>query len=116
MSDFTWSVRDYLRRFLDEGRLTTLIWFLLASFAIAGIEWALSPQIARLWFPPISFSDRAYFTVLSVFAFLWLAVAIAGLVKCGWAGLLILIPIKWGLLPVYMIVMLVWSCTHGNCI
>lgn len=117
MSDFPWRVRNYLRRFVDEGRVTTLIWFLLASYAIAGIEWTLSPANAHFFWLPNSLSFSAYLIVLSVFASAWLAVVIGGFIKCGWAGLLMLIPIKWGLFPVYLIFMIYWSCVvHGACI
>jgi hypothetical protein len=113
LSELAWRTRDYFRRYVEEGRIKTLIWFLLASFAIAGIQWALSPPIASSWFP-VHLTDKGYFILLFAFAFLWLAVITAGLIKCGWVGLLMLIPIKWGLFPVYLIVMFYWSCAAGH--
>jgi|tagenome__1003787_1003787.scaffolds.fasta_scaffold20970554_4 hypothetical protein len=115
MNEFNWRVRDYARRYVDEGRIKTLVWFLIASFAIAGIEWALSPFVIRSWLD-VSLSDRTYFVVLFIFASFWSAVVIAGFLKCGWAGLLMLIPIKWGLFPVYMIVILSLACASGDCL
>jgi len=106
--------RDYVRRFIEEGRVRILVWFLIASFVVAGIEWALSPPIYRLWLG-VNLPDREYFLVLIMLAATWSAVVIAGLTKCGWAGLLMLIPMKWGLLPVYMFFAIYWSCLHGNC-
>jgi hypothetical protein len=54
-----------------------------------------------LWFP-VHISDSAYLTMLFAASLLWLGVVIAGLFKCGWPGLLMFIPVKWGLLPLYM--------------
>jgi hypothetical protein len=39
-------------------------------------------------------SDGMYFAVSFALALLWLGVVIAGFIKCGWAGLLMLIPVK----------------------
>jgi hypothetical protein len=109
LSEFGWRTRDYLRRFVEDGRVATLIWFLFASFAIAGIEWALSPAIYGLWLD-IRMSDGSYFVLLLALASLWLVVVIAGFIKCGWPGLLMLTAIKWGLFPIYLFVLIYWSC------
>lgn len=109
MNDVIWRSRDYLRRFVDEGRVATLIWFLLSSFAVAGIEWALSPPIYGLWLD-VRLPDSSYFVLLFVLAAIWSVVVIAGLIRCGWPGLLMLIGIKWGLYPIYLIAALFWSC------
>jgi hypothetical protein len=109
LSELGWRTREYLRRFVEEGRVPTLIWFLLASFAIAGIEWALSPAFYRFWLD-IRISDNSYYVFLLALASLWLVLVIAGFIKCGWPGLLMLVPIKWGLLPINLVVTIYLSC------
>ena len=65
---------------------------------------------------PYRIPDGVYFFILVVIAIVWLGVAIAGLVKFGWAGCLLLIPAKWGLLPFYLAGAIYWSCAvHGAC-
>jgi hypothetical protein len=101
---------------VDEGRAGPLGLFLFASFAIAGAQWALSPQIAPFWFPVPDVSDSAYFTTLFALSFLWLGVAIVGLIKCGWPGLLMLIPVKYGSFAFYLIGGIHFLCAvYGEC-
>jgi hypothetical protein len=93
MNATMWRVKDYVRRFVEEGRVRELIWFLLASFGIASVQWSLTPQTVPLLFS-FRISDGMYFAVSFALALLWLGVVIAGFIKCGWAGLLMLIPVK----------------------
>jgi hypothetical protein len=109
LNDLSWRIKGYVRRYIEGGRVKTLVWFVIGSFAIAAIEWALAPGPSSFW-PTTSPSLETYLFVLSIFALAWTAVVIAGLIKCGWPGLLMLIAIKWGLFPLYLIVMIYWSC------
>jgi len=109
--------RAAIRRFIERRLLRPLVFFLLASFGIAFVQWSLSPEIAPHWLRPLRISDSAAFTILFALSFLWLGVVTAGLIKCGWPGLLMLIPAKYGLLPFYLIGSIYWACAvRGGCL
>jgi hypothetical protein len=109
-------VREYTRRYIDEGRWRHLIWFVLVSYGIGFSQWSLSPANAHLWFPGIRISDGQYFAILFGLAFAWICVIGFGLKKCGWPGLLMLAGAKWGLSPFYLIGSIYWACLHGECL
>ena len=98
----------WLRRYADEGRLRKLVWFFLASGAIALTEWGLSP------FPHNPVSDGPYFGLLLPLAAAWAVVVAVGVFNCGWPALVMLTFIKWGLLPVYRLGLLYWACAVNN--
>ena len=108
---------EYIRSYIDDGRLQHLIWFAVASFGIAFVEWSLSPVNVHLWLPPVAISDGVYFNMLFVLAFAWIGVVGVGIIKCGWPGLVLLVSAKWGLFPFYLIGALEWACRfRGQCL
>jgi len=38
MDHLSWRIKDYLQRYIEGGRVKTLAWFAVGSFAIAAIE------------------------------------------------------------------------------
>jgi hypothetical protein len=110
-------VNEYVRSYIDEGRLRNLIWFSLASYGIAFVEWSLSPGIAHLWLPPLRISDGLYFYILFGLSFAWMCVVGVGIKKCGWPGLLMLTSAQYGLVPFYLIAFIYWACMfQGDCL
>src|SRR5882724_8499708 len=101
---------EYIRSYIDEGRLRNLIWFVLASYGIAFVEWSLSPEIAPLWSPGFRISDSLYFTILLALGFAWICVVGIGFIKCARPALLLLVGAKWGLFPFYWIGLFYWAC------
>jgi hypothetical protein len=109
--------RYFIRTYIDEGRLQNLIWFILAAYGIAFLEWSLSPEIGPLWLPPVRIADDVIFIILFALAFAWICVVGVGIRKCGWPGLLMLASVKWGLFPFFMIGFLYWACMfRGDCL
>lgn len=111
--------REYIRHYVDDGRLHQLLWFLVISGGIAFLQWSLSPQIAYLWVPHdfgSLISDRAYFIVLFALSSIWAVVVGIGFLKCGWPALLMLVYAKWGLFSFYFWGLVFWACSHGDCI
>ena len=89
--------RYFIRTYVDEGRLQTLI--------------------GRLWLPPVRIADDVIFIILFTLAFAWICVVGVGIKKCGWPGLLMLATVKWGLFPFFMIGFLYWACMfRGQCL
>ncbi|MGO8911575.1 MAG: hypothetical protein ACLQDM_19960 [Bradyrhizobium sp.] len=79
-----------------------LLFYAGLSCGIAAVEWALNPEFLVQWFPryasvPQPILEFAWFAVMILLAVCWLGVVVMGILKCGWPGLILLVPVPWGL-------------------
>lgn len=90
-------------------RLNKLAPYLIGSYFIAFLQWALSPFIVNRW-AGVWFARPGvfYFLLIVGLAIGWLIVVIRGFMRCGWLGLAMLIVAPLGLLPFWYYAPIIW--------
>ena len=98
-------------------RLAELRPFLIASYAIAFAQWAVSPPIAPHWWPTdLAFPDVFYIPVTFALSIIWIGALAIGFRMCGSMALLLLGSF-YGLYPIWLWGTLYWACArHGACL
>lgn len=90
----------------------------VASLVVAGLELAWSPWLIRYWWPAdlVGAPDAVYAVVFLVLALIWVVIFVSALLRCGRRGFWLLTGAPLGLLPLWLWMLLVWACAHGNCL
>ena len=96
MNRITLAVRNYW----NDGRGLILLRYAILSYSIAAVEWILAtPENVFQFFPTLPHRDLDQVYLLDIFVFpaVWLGFVIKGIRKSGWPGIILLLPIKWGM-------------------
>jgi hypothetical protein len=104
---------------MDREGARVLLRYGLLSYGIAAIEWLLDPKHLIAIFPSLrsihpSLSDSVILIALSILPLVWLTVVVAGIRKTGWPGIILLLPIWWGLWWWNIWAMVFLSCISGR--
>src|ERR1700753_1675952 len=100
-----------------DGRGAHLLKYGALSYGIAAFEWLLNPQNGLRVFPALkgnSAVDIPWGVLLWILPMAWLAVVSIGIKKAGWPGIILLLPIWWGLWWFNMMGMIFWYCATGR--
>ncbi|MBX9711994.1 MAG: hypothetical protein K2X60_13260 [Xanthobacteraceae bacterium] len=104
-----------IRNYWSSGCGPMLLRYAVLSYGIAAIEWLLSPPNLLWVFPSIKGThfpglETAWWIALGGLALAWLATVAKGIYECGWPGVVLLLPVMYGLFLPYLVVMLLFSC------
>jgi hypothetical protein len=87
------------------------------SYGIAAIEWFLNPRNALAIFPSLTGAkalETPWIVALWILPLVWLIVVIIGIKKTGWWGIVLLLPIWWGMYWYIIWGIIVVSCATGH--
>lgn len=109
-----------IRSYWNDGRGPILLRYAVLSYGFAAIEWLLDP-VNLLWiFPslkavrPAPVFEGALLLALNVLPLLWLVIVIKGIKKSGWPGVILLLPVRWGMFWYFEWAMVFYSCLSGH--
>jgi len=105
-------------RMLDDwkDRLVLLRYGLL-SYGIAALEWLMNPGNALAIFPSLKGTkalEGPWIAALCILPLVWLIVVVVGIKKTGWWGVVLLLPIWWGMYWYIIWILIVLSCATGH--
>ncbi len=104
-----------IRNYWIDGRGPMLLRYAVLSYGIAAVEWLLSPPNLLWVFPSVKGMqipgfDTAWWIALIGLALAWLATVVKGIYECGRPGIILLLPVMYGLFLPTLVLMLLFSC------
>jgi hypothetical protein len=108
-----------IRSYWNDGRGPILLRYAVLSYGIAAIEWLLNPANLLWVFPSLkrnapSAFESLWLWALSLLPLVWLVIVIKGIKKSGWPGIVLVLPVRWGMFWYIMWAMVIFSCLSGH--
>ncbi len=113
------SMISAIRSYWNDGRGPILLGYAVLSYGIAAIEWLLKPGTLIRVFPSLkgnasSARESLWLWTLSLLPLVWLVIVIKGIKKSGRPGIVLVLPVWYGMFWYIMWARLIFSCLFGQ--